>query len=120
MKKIVLIGGYPKGFAEPFHIKTRSGKILRKIVSDIKISPIFFDLWNNQKEEDLRKLKPSTIKQLNNFIKSKYILIALGRYIDKVLIDNQYQCIYLPHPASRDKKYINALKIGLSKIIINN
>jgi len=51
--KIVLIGGYPKGFDEPFHIKTKSGKILRKITNDLNMNPIFFDLfikyWPNYK-----------------------------------------------------------------------
>ena len=36
MKKIILIGGHPKGFPEPFHIKTKSGKILKKITDDIE------------------------------------------------------------------------------------
>lgn len=116
MKKIVLIGGYPKGFSEPFHIKTKSGKILRKIADDLKICPIFFDLWNNQKEEDSRKLKPSVKNKLDEFKRNNHILIALGRYIEKAMNDNKYSCIYLPHPASRDKKYITVLKNGLAKI----
>jgi len=32
----ILIGGHPKGFKEPFHIKTKSGKILRKILGEPK------------------------------------------------------------------------------------
>ena len=87
-KKIILIGGYPKGFDEPFHIKTRSGKILRKITDDLKICPIFFDLWANQNEEDLRKLNKLTKDKLSKFINNDYILIALGRYIEKAIIDN--------------------------------
>jgi len=119
MKKIILIGGYPKGFAEPFHVKTRSGKILRKITDDLKISPIFFDLWNNKKEENSRKLKLVTKKKLIKFIGKDYILVALGRYIEKVLVGKNISCFYLPHPASRDKKYIYALKSGLAKIANN-
>ena len=119
-KKIILIGGYPKGFDEPFHIKTRSGKILRKITDDLKICPIFFDLWANQNEEDLRKLNKLTKDKLSKFINNDYILIALGRYIEKAIIDNGYRCIYLPHPASRDNKYVNLLRKGIMEIVKNN
>ncbi len=115
MKKLILIGGHPKGFSEPFHIKTRSGKILRKITDDLKIRPVFFDLWDNQQDEDSRILKTSTKNKLSKFIKDKYILVALGRYIEKAITDGGYSCTYLPHPASRDKKYVNDLKKGLLK-----
>ena len=114
--KLVLIGGHPKGFQEPFHIKTKSGKILRTITQNLKMNPIFFDLWNNQKEEDVRKLSKITKKKLLHFTKNGYTLIALGRYIEEALINNDYTCIYLPHPASRDEKYITILKSGLKKM----
>ena len=117
MTKIVLIGGYPKGFKEPFHIKTKSGRVLHKITDELKINPTFFDLWNNKEEEESRIFTKGTILALNKFIKNNYKLIALGRYIEKELVNNKFVCEYLPHPASRDKKYIVALKNGLLKII---
>jgi hypothetical protein len=119
-RKIILIGGYPKGYSEPFHIKTKSGKILRKITDDLKIHPVFFDLWNSQKEEESRILKTPTKNRLTEFVNNECTLIALGRYIEKAVADNGYECIYLPHPASRDKKYIDILKNGLTKIIKNS
>lgn len=115
--KLVLIGGYPKGYDEPFHIKTKSGKVLRKIVSDLRIEPIYFDLWKDEEEENSRILNKNVKKELSNFIENNYILIALGRYIEKALVDNNCKCIYLPHPASRDIKYQKKLKDGLIKII---
>lgn len=125
--KTILIGGYPKGFDEPFHIKTTSGRILRKIVDEINaekprvkshkkglfIDPIYFDLWKTKVEEDARKLDPKIKKQLQKFISDGYLLISLGKYIEKVLTDNGIISEYLPHPASRDKKYIDILKAGL-------
>jgi hypothetical protein len=114
--KIVLIGGHPKGFDEPFHVKTKSGRILRKITDSLDFNPIFFDLWKDQKEEDSRILKSFTKKKLDYFIKNNYTLIALGRYIEKAIKGNDYPCIYLPHPASRDAKYLNILKNKLFKI----
>ncbi len=111
--KIVLIGGYPKGFDEPFHIKTVSGRILRKIVCELKLEPIYFDLWNSKEEEDSRELSVQTRKKLKSFETNGYNLISLGRYIEKVLSENNINSEYLPHPASRDKKYVELLKEGL-------
>lgn len=125
--KTILIGGYPKGFDEPFHIKTTSGRILRKIVDEINadtprqknhkggpiINPIYFDLWKTKEEEDARKLDLKIKKQLQKFISDGHLLISLGKYIEKVLLDNDIISEYLPHPASRDKKYIDILKAGL-------
>ena len=116
MNRIVLIGGYPKGYDEPFHIKTTSGRILRKIVGELKIDPIYFDLWNSKEEEDSRKLSNKTKKILLEFEKGSYILISLGKYIEKVLSESGIKTQYLPHPASRDKKYIDILKAGLESI----
>ncbi|MEI6528543.1 MAG: hypothetical protein WCO10_02630 [bacterium] len=113
---IVLIGGHPKGYEIPFHPKTRSGKIIRKLANEIGIEPEYFDLWDNQKEEDSRVLSSKTLKRLKKIQRDKTRIIALGRYIEKVLIDNGYGCHYLPHPASRDKKYLEILKKGLIKI----
>lgn len=118
--KIVLIGGYPKGFDEPFHPKTTSGRILRNIVNEIGIDPIYFDLWKNEEEEISRKISSEIKKQLKNFEAKKYILISLGRYIEKALKDNAINSHYLPHPASRDIKYVKILKKGLRKKSLEN
>jgi len=115
MTKIVLIGGYPKGFEEPFHIKTRSGRILHKIVDNLKIKPTFFDLWKNIDEENARTLSNITTRTLRKLVANDYKLIALGRYIEKVLIKNKFVCVYLPHPASREKKFLTRLQNGLKK-----
>ncbi|MEX2436795.1 MAG: hypothetical protein WD471_01365 [Candidatus Paceibacterota bacterium] len=111
--KLVLIGGYPKGFDEPFHIKTTSGRILRKIVDEVELDPIYFDLWSNKKEEDSRVISNKTKKKLKEFESKGYTLVSLGRYIEKVLLDNKIKSHYLPHPASRDKKYVDLLREGL-------
>ena len=114
--KIVLIGGYPKGYDEPFHPKTASGRILRKIESELNINPTYFDLWKTKEEEDTRLLSTQVKNKLSKFTRDGYILIALGRYIEKVIVSNNIECQYLPHPASRDKKYVQILKNGLKSI----
>lgn len=111
--KLLLIGGYPKGYDEPFHIKTVSGRILRKIVHELDFEPVYFDLWKTKEEEDSRILDISTKNKLKKFKSDGYILISLGKYIEKVLTENDIDSEYLPHPASRDKKYIDMLRAGL-------
>lgn len=111
--KLVLIGGYPKGFDEPFHIKTTSGRILRKIISELDFEPVYFDLWNTKEEEDSRILDIKTKDKLRRLKSDGYTLISLGKYIEKVLVENGIECEYLPHPASRDKKYADILRTGL-------
>jgi hypothetical protein len=113
--KLVLIGGYPKGFKEPFHTKTKSGRVLHKITNELQIKPALFDLWESKEEEDSRKLSIKKILSLNKFIKNNYKLVALGRYIEETLVKNGFACEYLPHPASRDKKFLLQLKKGLNK-----
>jgi len=49
--KFVFIGGYPKGYDDPFAPETRSGFILRNIVKELKIDTFYFDLWKNEGEE---------------------------------------------------------------------
>jgi hypothetical protein len=113
---LILIGGYPKDYSEPFHIKTTSGRILRKIVSELQLKPVYFDLWNSKEEEDSRAISVETIKKLNKFKSKGCRLISLGRYIEKALSDNGIKSEYLSHPASRDKKYIVVLRNGLARI----
>ena len=111
--KIVLIGGHPKGFPEPFNVKTKSGKVLRKIVSDIKMDPIFFDLWENQEQQDRGIISSSVEEEIKEFKKKGYAIVALGRFAEKALKESALDCNYLPHPASRDAKFIKQLKSGL-------
>lgn len=116
MIRIVLIGGHPKGFGKPFHEKTKSGIVLRKIFDELKINPELFNLWKTQAEEDSRVLSRQTKNNLQTYLIKGHTLIALGRYIEKAIKDNGFDCDYLPHPASRDHKYIKQLKSGLAKI----
>jgi hypothetical protein len=113
--KLLLIGGHPKGFDKPFHEKTHSGRILRKITAKLNIEHIFFDLWNNQTEQNLGIIGKDTIKELSNYIKRNYTLIALGKFTERSLIEEHIPCVYLPHPASRNHKYVIKLEKELLK-----
>ena len=117
-KMLILIGGHPKGYEEPFHSKTKSGKILRKMIGEPRKGHFgFFDLWENQDEQDLGIVDEKIIKELKNFLKKKHKLIALGRFTEKALVENKIECIYLPHPASRRQKDILKLRNSLLKLL---
>ena len=115
---LILIGGHPKGFKEPFHPETKSGKILRKMIGEPKEGSFcFFDLWENQEQQDLGIIDKKVIKELKTFLNRKFKLVALGRFTESALIENNIECIYLPHPASRRQVDVLKLKNSLLKLL---
>jgi hypothetical protein len=117
---LILIGGHPKGFEEPFHSKTKSGRILRKMIGEPKEGLfVFFDLWKNQEQQDLGIVDKKIIKELKIFLKKNNKLIALGRFTEKALFENKIECIYLPHPASRRQKDVLKLSDSLKSMLLN-
>jgi len=109
---IVLIGSHPKGFDEPFHPTTRSGKILRSIIGE-NSSYVFFDIWRDEAEQKSGQISIGVLEQLNEYLESGYKLIALGKIVQKALADRNVPIECLPHPASRRKIDQVALKAGL-------
>jgi hypothetical protein len=113
---ILLIGGYPKGYDIPFHKKTRSGKILRKIIEENKINAKLLNLWGNEEQETKAIISQEIINQINSFRKTHHI-VALGRHQEKALIKHKTKCTYLPHPASwqpQDRKKLTEGLINLN------
>lgn len=119
MEKIVLIGGHPKGFDYAFHESTRSGKFLRRMVDrlGLKDKAIFFDIWNNQLEEDGGIIvDKSKIKQLNDFVNKNYQLVALGLKVRKAMKYEGIRTMNLPHPASCHPYDRMVLETGLGQL----
>lgn len=116
MKKLVLIGGHPKGYSEPFHPSTKSGKVLRAILAELRIFPELLNLWENGEQESEGALLPAISKKLKNFQSDNYTIIALGQYQYKVLKSENFECLYLPHPASRRTVDRQRLREGLSNL----
>ncbi|MDD4805096.1 MAG: hypothetical protein PHN69_08215 [Candidatus Pacebacteria bacterium] len=77
----------------------------------------FFDLWEDQKQQDLGIVDEKVIKELKIFLKKRHKLIALGRFTERALIENNIECIYLPHPASRRQTDVLKLKTSLIKLL---
>ena len=98
---IVLIGGHPKGYSEPFHEKTYSGKILRTIIAKSGTDPILCNLWRDASEERVGVLTSAARTMLEGYVQRGCVLIALGRHQERALRAGSFSCTYLPHPASR-------------------
>jgi hypothetical protein len=118
-KLLLLIGGYPKGFPEPFSPQTLSGRRLRKIVSDLGLDSRveYYDLWRRESEE-YKGVIPVLTREYLLMVSAFKILIPLGRYTTKKLIEAGFESYLqpLPHPASRRKEDLVSLKNGLRRI----
>ncbi|MFW5902482.1 MAG: hypothetical protein ACOCTT_01200 [archaeon] len=111
---ICVIGGYPKGYDEPFHKKTTSGRRLRKIADRNNLDLEYYDLWETEEQENRGKVQEEKIEKLRRNTKGKPT-VALGKYVYK-RIKKHLDVTYLPHPAARQKKHREKLEIGLIKI----
>lgn len=113
MKKIVLVGGYPKGYSIPFHPETRSGQILSKMCQSLDIKPTLLNLWRDKAGEANGSLSPSTRRKLRQYLSRGFVVVALGRYQEGALTAHGIDCSYLPHPASRRTVDRQKLEDGL-------
>ena len=114
MPKLLLIGGYPKGFAEPFHPATKSGRILRDILRRNNIEAEFLDLWNNENEEKKSEIRSNKIVEILEFKENGFEIIALGKHVHNCISrQSNIPIRYLPHPASRKTKDRRKLEAGL-------
>lgn len=121
MAKLLIIGGYPKGYKEPFSYETRSGKVLRRILSSNNIDALLMDLWGSQEEEERGNIKPEVIERIQRRYRQGYRIIVVGRYMYNCLekvIAKHIDIHYLPHPASRTNYHRKQLEHGLVKFSI--
>lgn len=120
MVKLLLIGGYPKGFTESFHPATKSGRILRDILKRNNIEAKLLDLWNTESEEKKGHIQPNKIIEVLGYKDKGFTIIALGKHVHNC-ISKQFKNIpiqYLPHPASRRIEDLHKLEIGLKQFMI--
>lgn len=112
-ERLLLIGGYPKGYHVPFHPDTLSGKRLWKILNEYKGTIKLMDLWNNEREEQDGQVSYVVANEIGGHIWTGWRVIALGRHVWNCLQKHSVDVEYLPHPASRRKKDLQKLKRGL-------
>lgn len=122
MSKLLIIGGNPKGYPEPFSYETRSGKVLRKILSNNSISAQLMDLWESQEDEVLGEIKQEVLNDITSKYVEGYKVVVVGRYmytcVKRYL--NELDIHYLPHPASRTTHHRKLLERGLRKLSSDN
>lgn len=121
MAKVVVIGAHPKGYLYLFHESTRSGKVLRGILSAHGIDAALLNLWDNQEEMDVGIISKEKLSEISSHHRSGHRIAVVGRYMYDRLrkqIGSGVTLNYMPHPSSRSKKYIAELErglVGLSK-----
>jgi hypothetical protein len=64
--RFMFIGGYPKGYDNPFAPETRSGFIPRNTGKELKIDALYFDIWKNAKEENDGVVSRETCEHLKS------------------------------------------------------
>ncbi|NWG36692.1 hypothetical protein [Nitrososphaera sp.] len=121
MAKLLIIGGYPKGYKEPFSYETRSGKVLRRILSSHNIEALLMDLWGSRHEEEMGRIKPEVIRKIQRRYRQGYRIIVVGRYMYNCLMkaiakSRSIDIHYLPHPASRTNYHRRQLEHGLIQL----
>ena len=114
MPKLALIGGNPKGYNQPFHPDTLSGRRLRNILTDLKLHCKIVDMTKNFDDIPTEAEIEDLQKQLQG-----YKVIFLGRFVERQLKKHFPNGVYLPHPASRRKSDIIRLKQGLEFLVPN-
>ena|SRR3990167_9704461 len=112
--KLILVGGYPKGYEKPFDVKTHSGKILHAILNKNGLtSHEFVDLWETKEQEQEGNVSWEKLGYFEKFNDEFVRIIALGKWVYKCLSNSGITCVYLPYPASRRKENILQLEKGL-------
>ncbi|MDG6918299.1 MAG: hypothetical protein JRN62_02530 [Nitrososphaerota archaeon] len=120
MSSALLVGGYPKGHAEPFHPKTLSGARLRHIVADLELDAQYYDVWANARQEEAKHVSSRAAARIKKAHKEGRVIVALGRHVFGALTGCPglagIPIIYLPHPACRTIGDLLALRNGLREI----
>lgn len=115
MNQILLIGGQPKGFKEPFSRETHSGKVLHRILEKYQAEDHVYlaDIWDTPEQEQNREFIPGIIESLWSIALNWYPPIALGKYQYEFLKPHLPDLRYLPHPASRSQAKLQELDTGI-------
>ena len=116
--KLLFVGGQPKGEDEPFSSKTHSGKILRRIVKELKylyeIEVGYYDIWRSAEEERRGILLPAERSVLLQNLKEGKHLIALGHHVHRALQKAAIPVDYFPHPARDSKRLREMLEADIA------
>lgn len=122
--KALLVGGNPRGHRIPFHPKTRSGRILRRLVQETNLDVKYLNLFPNPNAEKRGYVPDKVLWKIafEGFEEGRTV-VALGRVVQAAIKRNHSHfpqalppILYLPHPACRSKAAMRRLRAGLRAI----
>lgn len=111
--RVVLIGGNPKGYLQPFSWGTLSGRRLRNIIAEVGLDCEIIDMTQNRTDLPTAQEKEQLKRRFNN---GHTIVVFLGRFVEKQLRGVLPHGFYLPHPASRRRADLEKLKQELAML----
>lgn len=113
-KQIILIGGNPKGYPQPFDPKTLSGSRLRKILNRCPLDAKLLDMTVNPNDRPDSNEIRSLLKIITTS-KPDHVFF-LGRFVERRLKKFIPTGHYLPHPAARNPKDLQHLENTLKQL----
>lgn len=116
--RLFFIGGQPKGEPEPFSVNTHSGRILRRIVAELKefydFDVQYFDLWKTEKEETVGRISALRRRVLTEKMRAGWHIVPLGHYVHERLQRAKWAFDYYPHPARNGKQLKEKLEADIA------
>lgn len=123
MQKLLIVGGHPKGHPMAFSTKTRSGKILHRLLDKYDLHAELMDLWEDAEQEEAGSISVKVLHDIERRCVAGYRVIVVGRYMHYQLtrqLRKPVQVQYLPHPASRTRRDRLRLENGLANFAEDN
>lgn len=112
--KLLLVGGYPKGYDIPFHPETLSGKRLRRLVDKYNLDVEYLDIFQNEMAEKFGLIEENAYYKLIEYANDGLPIIALGNLVYDCVFEVGVNPTYLPHPAARRGQDLKELERGLA------
>jgi uracil-DNA glycosylase len=106
---LLILGEHDKGTGTPFHPSTVSGRRLRTILAEIRLS---VRMENVYKIDGRGRCTPNNLVEMANGSR----VVVLGRIAAEECKRQGIEATYLPHPAARVRGQLDQLRTGLLAI----
>lgn len=113
---VLFLGEHPKGHKIPFDPSTLSGKRLRTMVAESKLSAEYLNLWESEQQQIEGTIGTKVLAQIIKHVTLGGKCVALGKRVHRSLTKIGFSISYLPHPGARRKVDLGTLKKGIQDL----